>query len=246
MDIDWGYTGRLQFVLVKQTNAGDHIVESDNTNADATVGYLTTPRSTPKVANFTFLSNGSDEAMKYKEGVSGIYMNGIVKSTGAKGCIEHTKLETLQDAPGYDKIAHHSVFMDCGTGKTYAAGDDSATDAELKASIEERVTNTTVGGTSTLVGTYFLGENESNITSAFNNVQAVCAVGSHAAGSTTTLCPTYSTRNLPTQWTHGLGLQITLGLFLQDPMKTIIGQLDGLQAYLQQLIVLKEQRRQRS
>jgi len=194
LDIDWGYTGRLQFVLVKQTNAGDHIVESDNTNADATVGYLTTPRSTPKVANFTFLSNGSDEAMKYKEGVSGIYMNGIVKSTGAKGCIEHTKLETLQDAPGYDKIAHHSVFMDCGTGKTYAAGDDSATDAELKASIEERVTNTTVGGTSTLVGTYFLGENESNITSAFNNVQAVCAVGTHADGSTTTLCPTYSTK----------------------------------------------------
>ena len=55
LDIDWGYQGRMQYVLVQQSNGvGDHVVESDNTNADAAVAYLTEPRSNPIVANFTF------------------------------------------------------------------------------------------------------------------------------------------------------------------------------------------------
>ena len=194
LDIDWGYTGKMQYVVVKQSRgAGDHIVESDNTNADASVGYLTTPRSQPKIANFTFLSTGRDEALKYKEGVSGMYMNGVVVSSGDKGCIEHTKAETLQDAPGYDKIAHHSVFMDCGTGGVYNAGDDSATVAELQASIESRTTNLVTDQTNTLVGQMFLGTNESSVVSAFTNQTAVCAVGSHASG-TSTLCPSDATQ----------------------------------------------------
>ena len=194
LDIDWGYTGKMQYVVVKQSRgAGDHIVESDNTNADASVGYLTTPRSQPKIANFTFLSTGRDEALKYKEGVSGMYMNGVVVSSGDKGCIEHTKAETLQDAPGYDKIAHHSVFMDCGTGGVYNAGDDSATVAELQASIESRATNLVTDQTNTLVGQMFLGTNESGVVSAFTNQTAVCAVGSHASG-TSTLCPSDATQ----------------------------------------------------
>ena len=62
----------MQFVVVKQSSdASDHVVESDNTNADSSVGYLTEPRSHPMVANFTFLAQGADEPLKYKEGVSG-------------------------------------------------------------------------------------------------------------------------------------------------------------------------------
>jgi hypothetical protein len=79
LDIDWGYQGKMQFVVVKQSSdSSDHVVESDNTNADSAVGYLTEPRSRPIVANFTFLAQGADEPLKYKEGVSGIYINGIV------------------------------------------------------------------------------------------------------------------------------------------------------------------------
>jgi hypothetical protein len=59
LDIDWGYQGKMQYVVVKQSSGvGDHIVESDNTNADSAVGYLTEPRSRPMVANFTFISQG--------------------------------------------------------------------------------------------------------------------------------------------------------------------------------------------
>ena len=194
IDVDWGYTGKLQYVVIKQASgSGDHIVESDNTDADPNVGWLTTPRSTPKVANFTFISSGQDEILKFKEGVSGIYMNGVIVSNGSKGCVEHTKAETLQDAPGFDKLAHHSIFMDCGSGAVFNAGDDSATAAELEASILERATNISIG-TNSLVGTYFLGENESNVVSAFNNQEEVCSVGTHASGSTSVLCPDNATQ----------------------------------------------------
>ena len=55
-------------MIVQQSNdKGDHIVESDNTNADATVGYLTEPRSNPIVSNFTFISKGHDDIFKLKE-----------------------------------------------------------------------------------------------------------------------------------------------------------------------------------
>ena len=62
----------MQFIVVKQlSDTSDHVIESDNTNADAAVGYLTEPRSRP-IANFTFLAQGADEPLKYKEGVSGV------------------------------------------------------------------------------------------------------------------------------------------------------------------------------
>ena len=98
LDIDWGYQGKMQFIVVKQTSdSSDHVVESDNTNADSAVGYLTEPRSRPMVANFTFLAQGTDEPLKYKEGVSGIYINGIVVNANSQNLVESTNLETIQD-----------------------------------------------------------------------------------------------------------------------------------------------------
>ena len=62
LDIDWGYRGKMQFVIVKQSSdRGDHIVESDSVNSDAAVGYLTEPRTQPSVSNFTFISSGLDD-----------------------------------------------------------------------------------------------------------------------------------------------------------------------------------------
>jgi len=189
LDIDWGYTGKMQYVLVKQSTAddrGDHIVESDNVNSDEAVGYLTTPRSSPKIANFTFISNGVDDAIKLKEGVSGIYMNGIINiPSGSKAAYEHTFIETTQDAPGFDKVANHSVYITAPV--QYAAGDDSVTSDALGESIKERATNL-IFGTSTLVGGYFLGSNESALVSAHNNEIAVCATGS-GTSQTNPLCP---------------------------------------------------------
>ena len=195
LDIDWGYQGRMQYVLVQQSNGvGDHVVESDNTNADAAVAYLTEPRSNPIVANFTFLSSGKDEIFKLKEGVSGIYINGIVVNANSQNLIESTNLETIQDGALTPKLQHHSIFMDsAGDTSPFKADTDSSgvTAAQLEASLKERATDLVLG-TNTLVSGMFLGDAEEAVVSAFNGskVQAMCAVGPHSAGTPTELCPT--------------------------------------------------------
>ena len=202
LDIDWGYQGKMQFVVVKQSsNVGDHIVESDNTNSDSSVGYLTEPRSRPMVANFTFISQGIDEPLKYKEGVSGVYINGIVVNLNSANLVEATNQETIQDGALTPKLQHHSVFMD-------SAGDTSpfkysepplkdgtevaatATAAEVEASLKSRATDLVLG-TNTLVSGMFLGDAESAVVSAFNGSKTpgMCEVGVHTKGTATTLCP---------------------------------------------------------
>ena len=120
LDIDWGYQGRLQHVLIQQSNdTGDHIVESDNTNSDTRAGvvYLTEPRSNPIVANFTFISRGHDEVFKLKEGVSGQYYNGVAAVLNAasgltKGCIETTyTAQTIADGATTPNFSFNSVAL---------------------------------------------------------------------------------------------------------------------------------------
>ena len=199
LDIDWGYQGKMQFVVVKQSSdSSDHVVESDNTNADSAVGYLTEPRSRPMVANFTFLAQGADEPLKYKEGVSGVYINGIVVNANSQNLVESTNLETIQDGAITPKLQHHSVFMDSAGDTSPFKADTSTsgvTAAQLEASLKERATDLVIG-TNSLVSGMFLGDTEESVTSAFNGdkVQAMCAVGPHAAGTPTDLCPTYSTK----------------------------------------------------
>ena len=140
LDIDWGYQGRMQYVLVQQSNGvGDHVVESDNTNADAAVAYLTEPRSNPIVSNFTFLSSGKDEIFKLKEGVSGQYFNGVaVVKDGSTNCIETTFAETAQDGSVTPHFSMNSVAMQCnGFVKT----DGLATVDSIEAIVKEGANN---------------------------------------------------------------------------------------------------------
>ena len=197
LDIDWGYQGKMQFVVVKQNvGSGDHVVESDNTNADASVGYLTEPRSQPMVANFTFIGGGADEPLKYKEGVSGIYINGIVVNQVSQNLVEGTFLETIQDGALTDKIAHHSIFFDSANETDFPVKFDAATAAEFATSLASRSTNLNFGS-NTMVDTYFLGDTESAVPSAFSisEIDDMCAVGTHAAGALTELCPGYDDGN---------------------------------------------------
>ena len=154
LDIDWGYQGRLQYVIVQQSNdKGDHIVESDNTNSDATVGYLTEPRSNPIVSNFTFISKGHDDIFKLKEGVAGQYYNGIAvvrnNVTGkSTNCIETTKTETVQAGAITGTFSMNSVAMDCpGYIKTNDGVEISAVDAIVKSGQNNLYAATSGGGT---------------------------------------------------------------------------------------------------
>jgi hypothetical protein len=143
LDIDWGYQGRLQYVLVQQTDGvGDHIVESDNTNADKAVGYLTEPRSNPIVSNFTFLSSGKDDVFKLKEGVSGQYYNGVaVVKDGSTNCIETTYAETADDGAVTPHFSMNSVAMQCNGFVKTDASEGGATVAEIEAIVREGTNN---------------------------------------------------------------------------------------------------------
>ena len=142
LDIDWGYQGRLQYVIVQQSNdKGDHIVESDNTNSDKAVGYLTEPRSNAVVSNFTFISKGFDDVFKLKEGVSGQYLNGVAIVNNAvtgltTNCIETTFLETVQAGAVTPTFSMNSVAMDCPGYIKTDASEGGATIAQVDAIVK--------------------------------------------------------------------------------------------------------------
>ena len=108
LDFDWGYQGKMQHVIVTQPdNFGDHIVESDNTNANGNPAYNTEPITKPIVSNFTFIASGIDEAIKLKEGTDGRYYNGVIYSSdSSQECFE---IENTVVAARFNSVA-----MDCG------------------------------------------------------------------------------------------------------------------------------------
>jgi len=76
--IDWtdGWTGSLQNVLVIQSeDDGDYAIEADNRSVSAP---NTTPRSNPKISNFTFIGRSGSDAIRLREGTAATLVNGIV------------------------------------------------------------------------------------------------------------------------------------------------------------------------
>lgn len=76
--IDWtdGWSGRLQFALVVQSNGDDNGIEGDNngdTSADAS------PRSAPRLSNLTLIGDGtSGEGIQVRAGTAGTIINAVV------------------------------------------------------------------------------------------------------------------------------------------------------------------------
>ncbi|MCB2113148.1 MAG: hypothetical protein KDD85_06310 [Parvularculaceae bacterium] len=76
--IDWtdGWTGSLQYAIVRQNSGDDNGIEGDN-NGDTVPDA--TPRSAPTIANFTLIGDGaSGEGVQLRAGTSGAVVNGIV------------------------------------------------------------------------------------------------------------------------------------------------------------------------
>lgn len=98
--LDWvlGYSGKLQHILVDQTNSGDNCIEADNLSANPTA----TPRSMPTVSNLTCV--GSDgmstkgHAFELKAG-TGMKLSNIVLGgtfpAGNEGCIRIAGTDTF-------------------------------------------------------------------------------------------------------------------------------------------------------
>ncbi len=80
--IDWtdGWQGTLQNLLVIQSEGvGDRMIEADN---HSLVNPHESPRSKPKIANFTLIGNGNKDGILLREGTGVELYNGIV--TNAK------------------------------------------------------------------------------------------------------------------------------------------------------------------
>ncbi|MFT7286011.1 MAG: hypothetical protein ACI87W_000114 [Halieaceae bacterium] len=64
--LDWtdGWVGRLQYVYIEQTDAGDNGIEADNREGDE----LATPVSNPSIANMTIAARADQRAIRLRRG----------------------------------------------------------------------------------------------------------------------------------------------------------------------------------
>ncbi len=197
LDFDDGWNGNAQFVVVRQTPAGeanapDRLVESSNRRSGA-VGGPNNPTN-PTIANFTFLGllqNSSASALTNglnmnntggTPGSSGRYYNGVV--TGPTRCVTAAAAAT-SPAPVFN-----SVLFDCPTLP------DAATQALIDAG-----TNNSTTVPNTLAG-LFPGPNEAartpfNVTSLGAFFQSAPYIGAFADTET-------ETNSWATGWTFRL------------------------------------------
>lgn len=110
--LDWvlGWQGKVQHVVILQTDEGDQGFEADNLSSarDAL------PRSRPTIANVTLLGNaGTDIGMLLREGTAGRFSNVVVAGFG-DACID---------------IDHSATFLNAGSSATSLSGELTMTNS---------------------------------------------------------------------------------------------------------------------
>jgi len=176
IDTDSGYRGDMQFVIAAQRAAGgDRIIEG-GTGSDSPA-----PRTFVRIANFTFVSRRSADALLLRGGGDYTFANGIV--TGSPICIDVDGNATIQGPiPNNDAgpPRFESVFLSCPT----AFRDESDVTAAQIAAAFNAGSNNVANGTSTLTNTFVNGANEAarpvfaaaTISSFFTNTTFIGAV----------------------------------------------------------------------
>jgi hypothetical protein len=171
LDVDSGYNGVNQFIIVEQRAAGgDHFIEADSR-------FDNTPRSDPTFANFVFYGGGGskDFGILLREGIGGQLWNGII--TDKPQCLNLDDAETRDDGvPDFQ-----SVVIDCPT----AFGNEGnitvgeiTTLWNLGANNDENFSNSLTNG-------FINGANETGVT-AFTDasIQTVAFIGAVEEGAT--------------------------------------------------------------
>lgn len=100
IDYDTGYTGNIQFAVVRQrAGGGDNIVEASNAGSGAS------PNANPIISNFTFVGARTN-AFRMNSTTSGRYANGVVQYS-----TQCFRFESSSGNPTFD-----SVLFDCAGG----------------------------------------------------------------------------------------------------------------------------------
>lgn len=147
IDIDQGFTGSLQYVLIQQDpDVGNYGFEISNqdVNLDAS------PRTTPKLANVTFIGTGAvndtkSAGIKLKEGAAGEFYNAVfTQAYNAQVELTEEPTEAQADA-GAIKFGNVAFFQnslkDSGAG-VYVVSEGS--DFDLEAFVEAASNNVLV------------------------------------------------------------------------------------------------------
>jgi hypothetical protein len=168
LDMDSGFNGAVQFVIVAQRpNGGDRMNEMSNAG-----GLARLPVTNAKIANFTYVGRaGGGVGIILNTAANIQYYNGVVtKAAGGTGagasCFDH------DDAP--DTVgSFDSVFFSCPN----AFDDDASSAAAARFAAG---TNNTSAGTSTLTATFVNGANETAVP-AFATLGTVSAFFTQAS-----------------------------------------------------------------
>jgi len=82
LDTDFGYKGFIQYVVVVQrATGGDRIIEAETSGFEAR-----TPRSFPRIVNFTFVNRRSPQPILLRGGTDYALVNGLISAT-ASSCL---------------------------------------------------------------------------------------------------------------------------------------------------------------
>ena len=132
--LDWtdGWTGRIQYLYIEQTDAADNAIEADNREGDESA----TPRSNPSIANMTVLGKSDENALRLRRGTGLALRNSFVD--GSATCIRVDG--TSRDLLGTD-LTIEGVSFACA--QTNRNDDDGAVAAYLASA-----TNVSVNGDS--------------------------------------------------------------------------------------------------
>ncbi|MCY4015290.1 MAG: hypothetical protein OXG82_21585 [Gammaproteobacteria bacterium] len=132
--LDWtdGWTGRIQYLYIEQTDSADNAIEADNREGDE--GAM--PRSNPSIANMTVLGKPDENALRLRRGTGLALSNSFVG--GSATCIRVDG--TSRDLLGTD-LTIEGVSFACA--QTNRNDDDGAVAAYLASA-----TNVSVNGDS--------------------------------------------------------------------------------------------------
>jgi hypothetical protein len=142
--VDWtkGWTGRLQHVVVVQTDRGDQGIEADSNSSNRD----SLPRAKPTISNITLIGNSNtDQGMLLREGTGAVLSNLIVTGFG-DDCIDIDHAETFAAAGGSiaglnGTLSINSAIASCTTTFREEAGDAFTVQAWFEAGSNNSTTN---------------------------------------------------------------------------------------------------------
>lgn len=127
--LDWttGWSGKLQHILIKETNTGDNCIEADNLGANP----IATPRSIPVISNLTCITSSEQKtdghAFELKAGTGMNMSNSVIfgprPAVKTEGCIRIAGADTFSQSGASAATLNGTLVMQHSRIPTDCAAD---------------------------------------------------------------------------------------------------------------------------